>query len=244
MSVMPSPAAITGAGAVCAGSSVTLTTGSSGGTWSSSTTGIATVTSTGTVNGLTAGMAVISYTAGGCSTLTIVTVNPVPAAIGGPSAVCVGASVTATNVITGGVWSTASANISLGGGGSTGLTMTVNGISAGTAGITYALGSCSVTRTMTVNAAPTISGAGGVCVSGSTTLTITPASSGTWSSSSMTTATVSSMGAVTGVKTRCSDNYLHADKRLCCNEGNNGEHSADNYNRYKEYWSVLEQIRH
>lgn len=194
MTVMPSPAPITGTMGMCAGTSTMLTTATSGGTWGSSATGIATVSSTGTVNGLTAGMAVISYTAGGCATTANVTVNPIPAAIGGPASVCVGGWAVATNTVAGGVWSTASPNITIGS--STGA---VNGLSAGTANITYALGSCLATRAITINAAPTISGAGGLCVGATSALTVTPTSSGLWNSGSMTTAIVNSAGVVTGV---------------------------------------------
>ncbi len=58
---LPTVSGISGAGTVCAGSSVALTDGTTGGTWSSSNTSIASVGSSGSVIGVTAGAATISY---------------------------------------------------------------------------------------------------------------------------------------------------------------------------------------
>ncbi len=192
MTVLASPGAITGIMSLCVGGMSALSAGS-GGVWTSSNTGVAGVGSgSGMVTGMAPGTTVISYTAGGCSTTATLTVNPVPSTIGGPAAVCVGASATETNTVAGGIWSTISANITI-----IGSTGVVSGVLAGTASITYALGSCNVTRIITINAAPTISGTAGICVSGSTTLTAS--GTGTWTSGATGVATVGSIsGTVTG----------------------------------------------
>ncbi len=72
---------ITGSSTVCAGSTITLSDATAGGTWSSSNATIADVGSaTGIVTGMMAGVATISYTDGiGTATKTI-TVNPLPIA--------------------------------------------------------------------------------------------------------------------------------------------------------------------
>ncbi|MBL7690181.1 MAG: PKD domain-containing protein, partial [Flavipsychrobacter sp.] len=78
----------------------------------------------------------------GCST---------PAAIGGPSAVCVGSTITLTNDTTGGTWSSASTSIA-----SVNTSGVVTGNAAGTTTISYSKGTgCTVTKTVTVNALPT-----------------------------------------------------------------------------------------
>jgi len=75
---------ITGTNTVCIGSDTTLSSTTTGGTWSSATPGVATVVAgTGVVTGVSAGTSVITYsvtTAGGCvNTATeTVTVNPLP----------------------------------------------------------------------------------------------------------------------------------------------------------------------
>jgi len=181
ISVVASPLSISGGGSTCAGNTLSLADGTGSGTWSSGASGVATVSSTGVVHGLSGGTAPISYTIGttGCSAITVVTVNPspgVPIAIG---SVCIGSTITATDTSVGGVWSSTSAGIAIVG--SAGLTMTtaaVTGTAAGPAIITYSLGSCATTKTITVNPLPVISGATGLCTGTSTTLSGT--GSGTW----------------------------------------------------------------
>ena len=68
---------ITGTLTVCAGSNVTLSDATAGGTWTSGTTSVATVASSGMVHGRTAGTTNISYSVtNGCGT-TVQTVNVV-----------------------------------------------------------------------------------------------------------------------------------------------------------------------
>ncbi|MBE2289990.1 MAG: Ig-like domain-containing protein, partial [Chitinophagaceae bacterium] len=74
-----------------------------------------------------------------------------PAAIGGPSSVCVGSTITLTNDTTGGTWSSASTSIA-----SVNTSGVVTGNAAGTTTISYSKGTgCTVTKTITVNPLPT-----------------------------------------------------------------------------------------
>jgi uncharacterized protein YjdB len=191
------PAAIAGTASVCIGSTTTL--GSTGtGTWASSNVAIATVNSSKVVTGISAGIATITFTLGttGCYTTTDVTVNPLPAAIGGVSTVCMGNTITLTNTTAGGTWSsgnTSRATI----GSADGI---VAGISAGTVAITYTSGTgCRATAVVTVSAFQPIAGTLSACIGMTTTLT-DATTGGTWSSSDATVATIgSSNGVVTGV---------------------------------------------
>ncbi len=191
------PAAITGTLSVCAGSTTALSTSTTGGSWTSSNTTVATIGSTGVVSGLTAGNTTIVYTAGGCSTTAVVTVQPTPSAISGALAVCEGNTGTLTNASTGGTWlsdNTAVATI----GSSSG---TVTGVAAGTANVTYTVSTgCAVMAVVTVNGVPgSITGTGTVCTGTTTTLSCTP-SGGTWETTTPSIATVgSATGIVTGV---------------------------------------------
>jgi hypothetical protein len=74
-------APITGTTIVCSGSSTTLSTLSTGGTWSSSNESVATVDMAGVVTGIAGGAVVITYTnACGATASTTVTVKATPAA--------------------------------------------------------------------------------------------------------------------------------------------------------------------
>ena len=186
-------ASISGAGTVCAGSSITLTASPAGGSWSSGNTAIATVTSGGVVSGVGAGVVNIYYTDGGCSAYHTVTVNAAPV-ITGPSSVCVGATITLAGSPAGGSWSsgnTAIATVTTAG--------VVSGAGSGVVNIYYTLGGCETYHTVTVNTtSATITGSHFVCSGSTTTLSGTPAG-GTWTSSSSIIATVgSASGIVTG----------------------------------------------
>lgn len=207
ITVNPLPnATVSGASAVCANSSVTLTPATTGGTWTSSNTAVATVNSAGVVTGIAAGTDTIRYkvtNASGCtdSSFKVVTVNALPnAAISGSSAVCVNSTLTLTPATTGGTWistNTALATVSSSG--------VVTGIAAGTDTIRYKVTNASgctdsTFKVITVNAQPnaTITGAAAICANDTTTLT-GATTGGTWTSSNPAIATVSSTGLVTGV---------------------------------------------
>src|SRR5581483_10878107 len=138
-----------------------------------------TVSTTGVVTGINAGTTTISYTAGGCSATSVVTVYAMPTAISGTATMCQGASTTLTDAVAGGTWSATAGTGSVGVAGGI-----VTGTSAGTATVTYSGGGiCYVTRTVTVNASPTaILGTANVCAGLTTTLSDGVAG-GTWSSS-------------------------------------------------------------
>jgi len=206
VNALPVTGIITGAAIVCAGSSITLTNGVSGGTWASSNMGVAAVGSTGTVSGISAGTTTITYTVtNGCGvafTTQVITVNPLPvaAAISGSGTVCMGTVSSFTDATTGGVWSssnTAIATVTAAG--------NVNGHAAGTGTISYTVtngcGTISATLNVTVNplAVPgVITGPGTVCESGTASLADAVAG-GTWASSNSAVATVGSTGVVSGV---------------------------------------------
>ena len=196
--VNQTPSVPAGLSTVCVGSSITLTSAPTGGTWTSSNTAQATVVpTTGVVNGLSAGTPTITYTLGtGCFNSLTITVNSLPAAISGPSSVCTGSSVALSSTTMGGTWSSSTAAATV-----VPTTGVVSGVSSGTTTITYTLPTgCFTTWAMTVNATPTsISGTLSVCTGFSTTLTPTP-TGGTWTSSNTAEATIgSSTGVVNGI---------------------------------------------
>ncbi len=150
VSVNPVPSTIVGAGTLCVGASISLSDATPGGTWSSSNTTRATVTSTGLVTGVGAGTVNINYTVGGCSAVKTLTVNPTPAPISGGSTVAVGGILILSDAVSGGTWtstnpSKATVNPTTG---------VVTGVSSGTVTINYAIGSCVVSKTITVMIMP------------------------------------------------------------------------------------------
>ncbi len=187
---------------ICAGSTISLTNSTSGGTWSSSAPAVANIGSgSGIVSGFTAGVTNISYTLPtGCYIVKPVTVAANPAAITGVTNICVGSGTTLSSSPGPGSWSSSApgvATVVV----SSGI---VSGVSAGTARITYTLtsaGSCFAVTTVNVNAPPsaTIGGPATVCQGATVTLT-NAVSGGSWSSGNIDTATVlPSSGVVTGV---------------------------------------------
>ena len=192
-SVALTPAPITGPYfTLCVGSTITLADGTSGGTWFTHSGTIAAISSTGVVTGNSPGSTYIDYTVGGCISETSVQVYAVPAAIIGPSAVCMGSNITLSTDQTSGTWnssSTPNATVSP----TNGL---VHAISAGSATITYTSpGRCFVTKALTIDAPPTATGSASLNVGNTVTFTGSPGG-GTWSSSNTAIATVSSTGVV------------------------------------------------
>ena len=119
----------------------------------------------------------------------------------GPKNVCTGQTITLTDGITGGTWSSSNTSVATVGS-SSGV---VTGITSGTTTISYTItnycGSASTSTVVTVNPAPptgTITGIAGLCVGTTTNLT-DAVSGGTWSSGSSGIASVGSTGIVTGV---------------------------------------------
>ena len=203
VTVDPVAAAVIGTTTLCVGANSTLSTTTTGGTWSSSNPLIATIgSSTGIVTAIAQGTATITYTlinsCGTSTSTTTVTVNRTAAIILGTDSVCVGSTTTLTDSTTGGIWTSSNPGVASVIGG------IVTGVSNGTATITYtvtnACGTSSHTITVTVNtAAGAITGTTTVCVGNSSTLS-NPATGGTWSSSNPLIATIgSSTGIVTAI---------------------------------------------
>ena len=208
VNINPLPAAgtISGGSNVCTGSSITLTSSASGGTWSSSSTANATISAGGVVSGVTTGSTTISYAiTNSCGTAiatTVITINTIPsvASISGASSVCEGSNTTLTNSTSGGVWSSSNGAVA-----TTTFAGVVTGISSGTTIISYTVtntcGTSSVVMNLTVNPLPlpgSISGTSTVCEGASTTLS-DAAAGGVWSSTNTTVATINTTGVVTGV---------------------------------------------
>jgi hypothetical protein len=197
------PGPVSGPVTVCKGSTIMLTDGSPGGAWTSTAgTGTASVASgTGVVTGTSAGSATINYTIPGCPAATYpITVNPVPATIGGTLNVCQGATTDLTEGTSGGTWS--SVNFLVASIGS--FSGIVTGLTPGASTISYTLSTgCAATATVLVAAGPDpIMGASSVCPAGAGgTIALTDGSmGGMWSSSNNSIASVTT-GIVTGVTT-------------------------------------------
>lgn len=196
VTINPLPSPIGGVSAVCAGISAAATNSTPGGTWSSSDPGIASVNSFGLVSGISPGVADIFYTLPtGCAADMTMTVNATPSSISGTTSICAGNATSLINAISGGTWSSSSPGVATVGSASG----AVSAVSAGTATIYYSLaGGCSTNINVTVNALPgPITGAGVTCLGSAIFLSCTPAG-GSWSSSSIGVATVTS-GTVSGV---------------------------------------------
>ncbi len=196
---------------VCAGTTTTLTTLTSG-TWSSVHTSIATVTTGGVVTGVSVGLDtivhVISNTCGTTRTARPFWVigPPVVRDIIGPDTLCVGSTATYTDSTEGGFWY--SSCFSCGLISSSSYVTTEASITAYLPGtdtliyfVTNTCGSSEVHHPITILAIPEIAPITGpttVCEGGSMTLSDS-ISGGTWRSSSPGTATITTGGTVYGV---------------------------------------------
>ncbi|MBX2906592.1 MAG: Ig-like domain-containing protein [Taibaiella sp.] len=200
ITVNPTPTAITGGNVVCAGSTLSLASTPTGGTWTSHNTEASTIDlNTGVLTGVAGGSSNVTYQMStGCKAVINVTTNPLPAAILGSPLICIGGTTTLSSATAGGAWTStvpSVATVSSGG--------LVTSVGTGNTTISYTLGTgCAVTVEVTVVAMPGSStGTAQVCVGGSTTLT-NGIGGGTWSSSNTARATVgASTGVVTGVST-------------------------------------------
>ena len=193
VTVNPLPGSITGTLTVCPSGTTQLTDATGGGTWVSLSPN-ASVNGSGLVTGIDQGTtATITYSLlTGCSVSTVVTVDLLPYEISGSGTVCQNATITLSDGMGGGTWSTVFGNITVDGSGN------VTGISGGSAQVTYTLGTgCSTTTSILVNPAPSaILGADSVCVGLTTSLS--DEGEGTWGGGNAN-ASVDPSGMVTGL---------------------------------------------
>ncbi len=196
LTVNPNPGNINGVFEFCQGTTVSYGDATPGGTWSSSNPGIATITATGSVTGIAGGTTTISYDLPtGCVATQVITVDPLPSAIVGPSGVCVGATISLADVTGGGAWTSSNSSIA-----SVSGTGVVTGVATGTAYITYTLptGGCYVTHIVNVSTTPPpITGTTAICTGLCVALTDLLAG-GTWSSSNPAVGSVDPFGTVCG----------------------------------------------
>jgi uncharacterized protein YjdB len=194
---------ISGITDICLGNQTTLSGAPGGGTWSSGNTAVATA-SGGTayclVTGVGVGTSTITYSKSSsyynqCRAYAVVTVNPLPSSITGPSTICIGSSAGYSSTPPGGTWSSSNSAIAS----VVAATGVATGVSAGTATLTYMVGTgCFRTKSITVNAAVIIAGSSEVCEGDDITLGGSP-SGGTWNSTNTAVATVSGSGIVSGI---------------------------------------------
>jgi uncharacterized protein YjdB len=202
VTVNTQPSAISGTSAVCVGAGISQSASPAGGVWSASNANVVIDAATGNVTGITTGTSVITYTVAGiCFSVKTISVNPLPAAISGPSGVCLGSNITLSSTTTGGTWS--ASNVIVAVGSATGI---VTGSSAGTSIVTYTIPTgCYTSTIVTVNSLPGgITGSTGVCAGRTTSLSSLPAG-GTWSSSSANATIDAATGVVTGVTVGTTD---------------------------------------
>jgi uncharacterized protein YjdB len=114
INALPSP--ISGSSTVCVGATISMFD-PGGGVWSCSNSNISIGSTSGVVTGINAGASIVTYTLGsGCTVYDTILVNPLPAAISGASAVCVGATILLSDITTGGTWSCNNSNANIGSG--------------------------------------------------------------------------------------------------------------------------------
>ncbi len=190
------PSAISGSTSLCDSTAIFLTNTVTGGVWTSSDTDILKVgSSTGIVTGVGIGNAAITYATGcGTNAVSAITVNPPPAAITGSNYVCPASTITLSDAVAGGTWtSSASGTASVDASG------IVTGGAAGTAVIAYTTGCGSVYDTVTVSSGPaSIGGSLNTCIGATTTLT-NAAIGGAWTTGDPSIVTVDAGGIATGV---------------------------------------------
>ncbi len=154
---------ITGTHTVCVGGITTLFNVTAGGTWVSANSSVASISATGVVTGISQGTTLISYTVlNSCGLITdteSVQVNPLPYAgtiiASNGSVLCKGTSITLTDAIPGGSWSSSNPAVAIVLG--TGI---VNGLNSGNTIIYYTVsnscGSAFDTISIAVNAPPVL----------------------------------------------------------------------------------------
>lgn len=189
------PAPITGTFTVCAGSTTILHDATPGGIWSSSNTSVSTIDGSGTLGGVSPGTGTITYTVPAMNCYLTVHDTVQPGAVINGSSLCVGSAANFSASSPGGTWTSsdmAIATVSPAG--------SVTGVSAGTANITYTMpGGCFATYVLTVAPPPSpITGLLNIC-QGTISHLSQAVPGGTWSSSSLSVATIDASGTMGGV---------------------------------------------
>ncbi len=203
---MPSAGVIMGSTTVCLGDFILLTDASPGGIWSSSNPAIATI-SGGLAIGVSLGTDTISYTVtNSCGTasahkaITVIT-TPYAGTIVGSGTICPGDSITLTDTVSGGIWSSSNVYATVTGGVTIGVS---SGIDTIYYTVTNACGSGSAFGTVTINSLPSagaISGPETICP-GDSVLFTDDTSGGIWSSSAPSVALAGSgTGIIIGITT-------------------------------------------
>lgn len=139
---LPVVAPISGSADVCVGGNTMLSDATAGGAWSSSAPTTADVSGTGLVTGFALGTATISYTVtngAGCTTTvtkdeTVHALPAAPSAILGPMSVCAGSSITLSDSVSGGTWSSGDVTVA-----TVNTTGSVGGVNTGAATIFYTI---------------------------------------------------------------------------------------------------------
>ncbi len=155
---LPFPGTILGPDAICIGSSVQYNAGIPGGTWSTENAK-AVVGPDGLVKGVAPGVATVKYSVANtwCVAATIINVQidtfPSPGTLNGPTSVCVGSSVSLSNSIPGGVWSSSNGMVSVNFGEVTGLIVGSDFVNYS---ITNSCGTAVATIPMTVKPVPEV----------------------------------------------------------------------------------------
>ncbi len=197
ITVTPNPPGISGNSNLCVGSSTTYSEIATGGIWSTGSGNII-LDGSGNVTATSAGIATISYSfPSGCYAQRNINVSSLPAAITGPSVVCLGASVYLSDPTTGGVsWKSNDTSIAK----ATNAGVITGGHSTGVTTITYTVASgCSITTPMTTLAnPPSITGNAPVCA-GSSFVLADPSGAGSWSSANNAVATAGTDGTITAI---------------------------------------------
>ena len=199
---LPVVSPISGNAGICASGMDTLTDVTVGGTWANMYPAISTIDASGIVTPVAVGLDTISYAVTNfCGTTTVaypIHVDPVVLPISGASSVCVGATVTLSDAVDGGVWSRLhAAKDSVGH-----LTGIVRGIASGLDTISYTLtNACGLNAAqyaITINTVPTVAAISGVALAcAGTPITMTDATpGGTWSNHFAADDSISASGVV------------------------------------------------
>ena len=193
--VNPLPVNITGPTRVCIGSSISLADTSHGGIWSLSNVSIASINTSGIVTGLRFGFDTAYYTLlSGCLKMFSFLVDSVPSAITGLDTVCQGSSISLSESVIGGSWT--STNTSIATVNSFGV---VTGETAGRDTIIYSLANtCSQTFAIRINALPSVIAGSLVLCAGRSVSFSDTVTGGSWSVSNVSVGTINSSGLFNG----------------------------------------------